>query len=313
MTSEYHIPAMAGEAISFLAPERGGVYVDCTLGGGGHSERILERLPPGDGLLIGIDRDDEAIARAGDRLGGNGRFKPVKGEFGDVEEILTALGIDRADGFLFDLGVSSRQLDSPGRGFSFRSDAPLDMRMDRSRGATAADLVNRLPEKELERIFREYGEERRARKLAMAIERERRRSPVSTTSRLAEIAEGVIPFERGGGRFIHPATRAFMALRIAVNGELEQLEKGLRGAMRKVKAGGRIVVISYHSLEDRIVKNLFRDYSADPGSREVRGSGELENRKFLRLTKKVLVPSEEEQRANPRSRSAKMRACEAII
>ena len=147
----------------------------------------------------------------------------------------------------------------------------------------------------------------------MAIERERRRSPVSTTGRLAEIAEGVIPFERGGGRFIHPATRAFMALRIAVNGELEQLEKGLRGAMRKVKAGGRIVVISYHSLEDRIVKNLFRDYSADPGSREVRGSGELENRKFLRLTKKVLVPSEEEQRANPRSRSAKMRACEAII
>lgn len=310
--SEYHIPAMFHESMEYLAPERGGIFADCTLGGGGHSEGILKALG-GKGRLIGIDQDDEALAKASEKLGKSGCFIPVKGNFGNIESIFRKIGESKADGFLFDLGVSSHQLDSAERGFSFKSEAALDMRMDRTGGITAADAVNSLSSRELERIFWEYGEEKKSRRMAMAIEEERKKKPFRTTSDLASLAEKIIPFHRSGSHFIHPATRIFMALRIYVNRELEQLRNGLMGAFRLANPGARIVVISYHSLEDRIVKNIFRDMSYGEDRRDAAEYASLTGKLAKRLTKKVVIPSEEEQRTNPRSRSAKLRACEIII
>jgi 16S rRNA (cytosine1402-N4)-methyltransferase len=289
---ELHIPVMLDETMDFLRPRDGGIYVDCTLGAGGHAERILELSSPS-GKLIGIDLDSEAIATAKERLSRFGdRVTFIHGNFADLTDILGSLGLDKVDGVLMDLGVSWMQLSKPERGFSFRVEAPLDMRMDRGNPVTAFDVVNTKSEEELCDIFRRYGEERWARRIARRIVRSRSRSPIATTRQLAEIVESAVPGRR---RRIHPATRVFQALRIYVNRELDNLEKGLDSAIEALKPGGRICVISFHSLEDRIVKWRFR-----------------RNPLLKVLTPKPLSPSDEEVEGNPRSRSAKLRVAEAI-
>lgn len=307
-----HIPVMPEEVIKFLSPHAGGIYVDGTLGGAGHSLKILEASVP-NGRLIGFDRDSSAIAAATARLVRfSGRVTLVQRNFAEMEATLTALGIGSIDGFLLDLGVSSHQLDSAERGFSFRQDAPLDMRMDTGTGPTAADLVNTLPEAELVRIIREYGEERWSGRIAARIVAAREKSPLLTTLELAEIVRGAIPRKFHEER-IHPATRTFQALRIAVNAELESLEKGLEAGLKLLGRGGRAVVISFHSLEDRIVKNAFRKLAQGcicPKNIPVCVCG---NKPRLRiLTSRPVMAGEVEQAANPRARSAKLRAAEKL-
>jgi len=228
---------MAAEVLQYLAPRSGGVYLDGTLGAGGHSELILEASGP-DGLVYGIDRDPSALAAASQRLERFGnRFRPLRGSFGDLAELLASQGVGAIDGLLLDLGVSSPQLDRAERGFSFRADGPLDMRMDPSQGDTAADLVNSLSERELERAIKEYGEERWARKIAQRIVAARQERPFETTLQLAELVERTIPRRFQEDR-IHPATRTFQGLRILVNSELEQVEQGLQAGIDLVRAGG---------------------------------------------------------------------------
>jgi 16S rRNA (cytosine1402-N4)-methyltransferase len=287
-----HLPVMAREVIGLLKPERGGVYVDATVGPGGHSEAILGRLAEGD-VLIGIDRDEEAVRAAGERIR-DGRFVLKKGRFSDIARITRDLGFGKVDGVLFDLGISMLQLKGPERGFSFGSDGPLDMRMDRGGGATAADIVNSCSQKELERILREYGEERYARKIARAIVEGRRRGRINTCRELSELV-GAAVGRRGR---IHPATRTFQALRIEVNEELDELKKGLQSALSALAAGGRMVVVSYHSLEDRAVKVFIREKASEGAVRA--------------LTKKPLRPESEEVMRNPSARSARLRAAEAL-
>ncbi len=310
MCPDYHIPVMVREVLDYLRPFAGGVYVDCTLGGGGHTKRILEVLGT-NGTVIGIDQDEEALKESLDVFRENKNLRLIKGNFGNLEELLENENIKAIDGCLFDLGVSSHQLDSGSRGFSFRSQARLDMRMDVSSETTAYDLVNGLPAVELGKIFRDYGDERFAGRIARRIESVRRGKPIETTLELASCIEQCVPRSKAGTA-IHPATRVFMALRIAVNREMQNLEEGLEKAIKMTKPGGRIVVISYHSIEDRIVKQRFRNVSRkiDP----VYGSEIIdENQKrFLLLTKKPQLPKEEEVRDNPRARSAKMRAIEIV-
>ena len=312
MTEEYHIPVMLEETINFLEPFRGGNFIDCTLGGGGHSEGILMAMN-GKGNVIGIDRDSEAIEKATSKLSNFQNFHAVKGAFGDIENIIDSLDIKDINGCIFDLGVSSHQLDEATRGFSFRSEAELDMRMDHDSEITAYDIINKSTEQELKKILWEYGEERKSGRVASAIVRERQKSPIKTTLQLASIIEKCIPINKNSRHYIHPATRSFMALRIAVNDELMQLSKGLEGILRKINVNGVVVVISYHSLEDRIVKNIFRNLSSDPDIREQYKKDDILSKRLVRrLTKKVLLPSEEEQIKNPRARSAKMRAISVI-
>jgi 16S rRNA (cytosine1402-N4)-methyltransferase len=309
----YHIPVMLKETINYLEPWRGGNYIDCTLGGGGHSEGILLAMSD-QGNLIGIDRDSEAIERASKKLGNFQNFRAVKGSFGDIENIINSLDIKNINGCIFDLGVSSHQLDEAKRGFSFRSESDLDMRMDHDQSLTAYDIVNKSTEQELSKIFWEYGEERKSRKVAYEIVKERQKDPIKTTLQLASIIEKCIPINKNSKHYIHPATRTFMALRIAVNNELLQLSTGLEGILRKINVGGVVVVISYHSLEDRIVKNIFRNLSSDPDIREQYKKDDILSKRLVkRLTKKVLLPTEEEQIKNPRARSAKMRAISVIF
>ena len=308
----YHVPVMLKETINFLEPWRGGNYIDCTLGGGGHSEEILLAMN-GQGNLIGIDRDSEAIKRASKKLGNFQNFQAVKGAFGDIENIINSLDIKNINGCIFDLGVSSHQLDEAQRGFSFRLESDLDMRMDHDQNLTAYDIINKYTEQELSKIFWEYGEERKSRKVAYEIVKERKKTPIKTTLQLASIIEKCIPVNKNSKHYIHPATRTFMALRIAVNNELLQLSTGLEGILRKINVGGVVVVISYHSLEDRIVKNIFRNLSTDPDIREQYKKDDILSKRLVkRLTKKVLIPSEEEQAKNPRARSAKMRVISVI-
>jgi 16S rRNA (cytosine1402-N4)-methyltransferase len=283
---------MQNEVMELLNPGQSGIYIDATVGIGGHSEAIV-RVLGSEGRLIGIDRDDEALNRSEKRLSDK-RVILKKGSFADMESLLRAEGISEADGILFDLGVSMMQLKDSERGFSFLSDQRLDMRMDKSQKLTAWEVVNRYPEKELERIFREYGEDRLSRKIARAIAGRRSRTPIDTCSELS----GLIESEYGGRGRLHPATRIFQALRIEVNRELQQLQSGLEAASRILKKGGRLCVISYHSLEDRIVKHFLSD-----GVRQGL---------FRRLTKKPMTPAVEEMRINPSSRSAKLRAAERI-
>lgn len=313
MTDFHHKSVMAEEVLRFLSPKAGGCYLDGTLGGAGHSALIAEQCLPGGGILIGVDRDKEALAAAGLRLARFGdAVRLVHGDFAGVANHLEALGITWLDGFILDLGVSSHQLDRVERGFSFQQDAPLDMRMDTSSGDTAADLVNDLSEQELERIIREYGEERWAKRVAAFIVKARAEAPIKDTLQLVDIIKGAIPKAKWEER-LHPATRTFQALRIAVNHELESLDRGLRDAIEHLKPGGRGVVISFHSLEDRIVKHIFREYASGctcPRQLPVCVCG---NRPRIRvLTPRPVMAGDEELENNPRSRSAKLRSIEKL-
>lgn len=288
-----HLPVMASEVVEQLRPERGGVFVDCTVGLGGHSSALLAA---GAGRIIGLDRDLDALDRARQTLAPwSERVALVHADFRSIDAVLDRLGVTLIDGALADLGLSSLQLEAPGRGFSFQRDEPLDMRMDRNAGETAADLVARSDERELADAIFQYGEERHSRRVARAIVRARRESPVATTGRLATIVRQVIPY-RGRLR-IDPATRTFQALRIWVNQELEGLDRFLEAAARRLRSQARLVVITFHSLEDRIVKRTFRALEKSEVTMRV-------------LTRKPLGPTEEEVRRNPRARSAKLRAVE---
>lgn len=308
-----HVPVMLEQVVEVLKPAPGQVVVDCTVGGGGHAAAILPRLLPG-GRLIGIDQDPRTLQTARERLAPFGEAVTlVHGNFRDLTAILGRVGVDRVHGVLFDLGVSSFQLDEPERGFTYRADAPLDMRMDPGSPLTAADLVNTLPKAELARLIREYGEERWAGKIAAAIVRARERKPFSTTGELVEVIKAAIPAP-ARRRGPHPARRTFQALRIAVNGELDALRTGLLAAIEALLPGGRVAVISFHSLEDRIVKRTFADLSAGcrcpPDLPECRCGQQA----VLRvLTRKPLVPTSQEVAANPRARSARLRAAERLV
>ena len=311
MAGFHHLSVLPEEVIRFLNPVDGKTYLDGTLGGGGHAALILARAPGA--FLIGIDRDQAALAAAGARLATFGdHARLLHGDFAGVASHLSSIGVSSLDGFILDLGVSSHQLDTRERGFSFQQDAPLDMRMDTGSGATAADLVNDLPEAELERILSEYGEERWAKRIALFIVRERAESPISTTFRLVDIIKGAVPKAKWDER-IHPATRTFQALRIAANTELESLEQGMRAALDLLKPGGRGVIISFHSLEDRIVKHIFREYVGGctcPRQLPVCVCGNQPRVKIL--TSRPVLATETETDENPRARSAKLRAVEKL-
>lgn len=305
----YHLPVLLNETVSLLVTSKEGVYIDGTLGGGGHSAALLALLAPA-GKVVGIDRDPEAIARATARLSTEeGRFSAVRGNYSAIAEILAGLGIEKVDGILLDLGVSSRQLDAGERGFSFMRDGPLDMRMGPDAPLTAAQIVNDYPEERLVRVFREYGEEPRAARAARSIAAQRGKAPFSTTGELAAAIEKAL----GRNSEKHPATRIFQALRIEVNRELEGLEKFLASFPKVLKPGGRVAVISYHSLEDRLVKNAFRalePHCVCPPRSPICNCGEPG---ILRvLTRKAVKPSDEETKANSRARSARLRAAELI-
>lgn len=307
-----HLSVLSEEVIQFLNPQPGGIYLDGTLGGAGHARLILERCTPG-GMLIGIDQDQEALQAAGRRLADFGTAaRLVHGNFGELEQHLDRLGSPALDGFILDLGVSSHQLDSAGRGFSFQQDAPLDMRMDTSCGETAAELLNDLPELELERIIRNYGEERWAKRIAAFIVKARHEAPFVSTLQLVDIVKGAVPKAKWDER-IHPATRTFQAVRIAVNRELENLEKGLRAALDRLKSNGRGVVISFHSLEDRIVKHIFREYATGCTCPRNFPVCACNNKPRVRvLTGRPVMATRQEIEVNPRSRSAKLRAVEKL-
>jgi len=284
----YHLPALPEEVVGLLALRPGAVAVDVTLGGGGHAELMLKSSGP-DGILIGTDRDADAIEEAADRLAWAGeRAILERARMSDIAGVLSKLDVDGVDAILADLGVSSYQLDEASRGFSIRNDGPLDMRMDGDGGETAADLIARSSAEELEGVFRDFGEERYARRIARAVAG---RSDIATTGELAEAVERAVP-RTGRGR-IHPATRIFQALRIAVNDELGQLRDFLDTAPELLRPGGRMAVISYHSLEDRMVKRAFRSLASEGG--------------YEILTKRPVRPKEDEVGKNPRARSAKLR------
>ncbi|MEN3202297.1 MAG: 16S rRNA (cytosine(1402)-N(4))-methyltransferase RsmH [Atribacterota bacterium] len=289
MTQFFHEPVMVEEVCRFLLCGDG-VYVDATIGGGGHARAFLERLGQ-NSVLVGIDRDREALEVAQKTLSS---FAPrvllVHGRFSELRKVLDSLGIPKVRGIFFDLGVSSWQLEEGRRGFSFSKEGPLDMRMDASSGKTAYDLLHSLSEEELADLFFRFGEERYARHVARTIVAYRRKKPITTTTELASLVSRVIPRRR-----MHPATRIFLALRIAVNEELDELEKGLRELPDVLEEGGRVVVLSYHSLEDRLVKRFFRECPV-----------------LRSITKKPVLPSQEEVCRNPRARSARLRAAEKV-
>ena len=306
----YHLPVLLKEVVEQLRPQRGGLYVDCTVGGGGHAEEILRASAP-DGRLIGLDCDDEALAASRERLAAHeGRVQLTHANFAELQETLMSLGVTAVDGLVFDVGVSSRQFDEPSRGFSFQREGLLDMRMDRSTGQSAQDVIRDASVDELVRNFRVYGEERRARAIALRINRERVRQPITTTTQLAGVVEQVLGPKRSG---IHPATRVFQALRIQVNRELENLERGLVAAVNVLKSGGRVAVISFHSLEDRIVKQFFVRMSTGCVCPPQLVGCSCGRKEVMRLvTRKPVTPTSEEAQQNPRARSAKLRVAEKI-
>lgn len=298
-----HVPVLCREVVAMLAPRAGGLYLDGTFGGGGYSEAILQAAPC---TLFAIDRDPAAIARGAALAARHGgRLTLIEGNFADMVALLGAHGVTALDGVALDLGVSSFQLDEPERGFSFRNDGPLDMRMGRH-GASAADLVRDLPEAELADVLHEFGEERHARRVARAIVAARREAPITTTARLASIVRASVPPSRDG---IDPATRSFQGLRIRVNDELGAIARGLEAATRLLAPGGRLVVVSFHSLEDRIVKRFMTEATggAPMPSRHL-PAATRDRAGFRLLTRRPVVPGEDETRRNPRARSAKLRA-----
>lgn len=306
---------MLQEALDTLALKPGAIVCDCTLGGAGHSVKMAAQVGS-EGLLLGIDQDDMALAAAGERLDREAPGTPhrlLKGNFGDMDELLCSAEVPGVDGFLFDLGVSSPQLDIPGRGFSYNEDAPLDMRMDPGNNTlNAAEVINTYNEADLARILRVYGEEKFATQIAREIVRRRATAPIATTGDFVDVIKAGIPAaaRRHGG---HPAKRSFQAIRIEVNHELEVLERGLEAAIRWTNERGRICVISYHSLEDRIVKNIFKEMSQGctcPPDIPVCVCGNVPTLKMI--TRKPLVASPEEVARNPRARSAKIRVAQRL-
>jgi 16S rRNA (cytosine1402-N4)-methyltransferase len=288
---------MVAEALRWLEPARGGVFVDCTLGAGGHAAALLDA---GATRVVGIDRDETALALARERLAAYGdRVETVHANHDALGAVLDARGLAVVDGLIADLGVSSMQLDDLERGFSFRGDAPLDMRMDRSQGPTAADLLREVSEGDLADVIFQYGEERHSRRIARALVRAREDAPLASTRAVADVVRRAVSRGRGGYQRIDPATRTFQALRIWVNGELEGLERFVRAAVLRLRAGARLVVIAFHSLEDRIVKHTFRALDREEGVVRV-------------LTPRPEVASDAEVEANPRARSAKLRAAERL-
>lgn len=298
--SEYqHVPVLLNEVLEWLQPRNGKKYIDCTLGMSGMAQQILINSAP-DGKLLGIDRDLEAITLGQQTLNTyRGRVELKHANHVNLKKVAFEAGFSQVDGVVFDLGVSSPQLMQAERGFSFMHDGPLDMRMDQSCGPTVAEYLEHIPEKDLANVLFEYGEERYSRRIARAIVNERR-VPIHTTSRLTDIIRQAVPAPYRHGR-LHCATRTFQALRIAVNRELDGLSEALQDAVSLLKLGGRLCVIAFHSLEDRIVKQTFRTLSAKPTPL------------VSRLVKKPLVPSLDEQRSNPRSRSAKLRVVERLM
>jgi 16S rRNA (cytosine1402-N4)-methyltransferase len=303
-----HRAVLANEVMHWLAPRRGGVYLDGTVGGGGHARAIAEMIGP-EGRLLALDQDADALVRAGAALAEwADRCTLVRSSFAEMDQVSAAHGIAGVDGVLLDIGISSNQLDDPERGFSFMRDGPLDMRMNRGKALTAADLLNTLPEVDLADLLRRYGEEPRARAIARHVVRVRQQDPFVRTGQLADLVMRVYGGRRGR---THPATQTFQALRIAVNGELEALERGLAAGLGLLAPGGRMVVISFHSLEDRIVKHFFAEHqgrweSLPEGGRKWMGSLP----QVAVLTRRPVTASEEECRVNPRARSAKLRAAE---
>lgn len=307
-----HISVMLEETVDMLGVRPGGIYVDGTLGGGGHSAEILRRLG-GTGHLYGIDRDQDALNAATERLGGAGNFTAIKGNFHDVRELLAGQGVDRIDGMMIDLGVSSYQLDTAERGFSYHADAPLDMRMDRQQALTARDIVNTWPEAELVRILRDYAEEKWAVRIAQIILEHRAQKPLETTGDLVACVDAAIPKRVRMQESGHSARRTFQALRIAVNDELDPLKDAIEDMTQLLSPGGRLAVLTFHSLEDRIVKQTLRRLSnpctcppkipvcicgKKPTVRVLGGGG--------------IKPSREEVERNPRARSAMLRGCEKL-
>ena len=312
MSGFHHIPILRDTVVSLLAPQRGGTFVDGTLGGGGHAEAVLERLPEG-GRLYGIDRDSAAIEAASLRLTRFGEaFTAIRGNFFDMKRLLAGQGVMKADGILLDLGVSSHQLDTPERGFSYHEDAPLDMRMDPSAPLSAYDVVNGYPAEALARIIREYGEERYAMRVANAIVREREKAPLDSTVGLADSVKRAMPAPARREQQ-HPARRTFQALRIEVNGELAGLSDALTDAHDLLRSGGVLAVITFHSLEDRIVKQAFKTFenpcTCDPRA-PICTCGKKPTARML--TKKPIVAGEAELKENPRARSAKLRAIQKL-
>ena len=311
---EGHLPVLAEEVLAMLAPRSGSLQIDATLGGGGHTERILEASKP-DGRLLGLDADPAAIARV------DARLRPVYGDrlvlrqanFRELAEVAPAAGFGAVDGTLFDLGLSSFQLADTERGFGFRAGGPLDMRFDTSRGVPAAELLATLDAKELTALFRRYGEEPKAGRIARAIVEARREAPIETAEELAALVERVLPRNPRQPRRTHPATRVFQALRIAVNEELEALQAGLAAAVDLLRPGGRLVVLSYHSLEDRIVKRFLqaeRRGCTCPPEAPVCVCGREPRLRLI--VPKGVVPTAAEITANPRARSARLRAAERL-
>ncbi|HUB13313.1 MAG TPA: 16S rRNA (cytosine(1402)-N(4))-methyltransferase RsmH [Acetobacteraceae bacterium] len=304
-----HVPVLLSEMLSALDPRDDGIYLDATFGGGGYAQAILQRAAC---TVWAIDRDPDAIAR-GATLAARfpARLHLIEGRFGDMLSLLPSAGVDRLDGVVLDLGVSSFQLDQPGRGFSFRADGPLDMRMGKH-GTTAADLVNTLAERDLADLLFRLGEERASRRIARAIVAARAAAPIDTTTRLAAIIRGVLPPDRSG---IDPATRSFQALRIRVNDELGEIEHALAATAQLLAPGGRLVVVAFHSLEDRIVKRFMTEAAGRapaPSRHDPRGLLLQSRPRFRLLTPRAVRPGAAETAANPRARSARLRALERL-
>ena len=304
-----HVSVMLGEVLDALDVKPHGSYLDCTLGGGGHARAIARRLDV-DGLIVGIDRDEDAIhAAEGNLADVVCGVKTVRGNFSELGKILDDLGVDKLDGILFDLGLSSHQIDTAQRGFSYMKDSPLDMRMDRRQRLTAYDVVNTYDEARLAKIFREYGEERFSKRIAAAVCRARKTSPIDTTGELVRIIEHNVPRTKNGG---HPAKRVFQAVRIEVNGELEILSGALKSAINRLKVGGRLAVITFHSLEDRIVKDTFKRAAQGCICPKNFPVCVCNHKPEVKILGKAKIPTAAEVESNSRASSAKLRVVEKL-